>query len=147
MTWDASRIVAAVDGSDPSLRAAEAALDLARTSGGQITLITVVRPPEGYWGIDGAPPSAEAMAAAIVRARTEVLDAVLETLDTADGLEVNTVEEIGDPATSILNHCAENGTTILFVGRRGSGFVERLMLGSVADRLAHNSPCPVVIVP
>ena len=146
MTWDASHIVAAVDGSDSSLRAAGAALELARSSRGEVTLITVVRPPEGYWGIDGAPPSPEAMAAAIVRARTEVLDAALKELKT-DGLTVNTVEEIGDPATSILNHCAEAGTTVLFVGRRGSGFVERLMLGSVADRLAHNSPCPVVIVP
>lgn len=146
MTWDASHIVAAVDGSDSSLRAARAALELARSSEGEVTLITVVRPPEGYWGIDGAPPSPEAMAAAIVRARTEVLDAALKELET-DGLTVNTVEEIGDPATSILNHCAEAGTTVLFVGRRGSGFVERLMLGSVADRLAHNSPCPVVIVP
>ncbi|HEY5685681.1 MAG TPA: universal stress protein [Acidimicrobiia bacterium] len=146
MTWDASHIVAAVDGSDSSLRAARAALELARSSEGEVTLITVVRPPEGYWGIDGAPPSPEAMAAAIVRARTEVLDAALKALET-DGLTVNTVEEIGDPATSILNHCAEAGTTVLFVGRRGSGFVERLMLGSVADRLAHNSPCPVVIVP
>jgi nucleotide-binding universal stress UspA family protein len=146
MTWDASHIVAAVDGSDSSLRAARAAIELARSSQGEVTLITVVRPPEGYWGIDGAPPSPEAMAAAIVRARTEVLDAALKELET-DGLTVNTVEEIGDPATSILNHCAEAGATVLFVGRRGSGFVERLMLGSVADRLAHNSPCPVVIVP
>jgi nucleotide-binding universal stress UspA family protein len=146
MTWDASHIVAAVDGSDSSLRAARAAIELARSSQGEVTLITVVRPPEGYWGIDGAPPSPEAMAAAIVRARTEVLDAALKELET-DGLTVNTVEEIGDPATSILNHCAEARATVLFVGRRGSGFVERLMLGSVADRLAHNSPCPVVIVP
>jgi nucleotide-binding universal stress UspA family protein len=33
------------------------------------------------------------------------------------------------------------------VGRRGAGVVERLVLGSVADRLAHEAPCPVLIVP
>ncbi len=146
MTWDASRIVAAVDGSDPSLRAAQAALDLAKSAGGEVTLMTVVRPPEGYWGIDGAPPSPEAMAAAIVRARTEVLDAALDVLD-VDDLDVNTVEEVGDPAATILAYCDSNDVSVVFLGRRGSGFVERLMLGSVADRLAHNAPCPVVIVP
>lgn len=146
MTWDASRIVAAVDGSEPSTRAALAAVELAKTSGGTVNLITVVRPPEGYWGIDGAPPSPEAMAAAVVRARTEVLDTVLEEID-ADGIDVQTVEEIGDPTTAILQHCESTNATVLFVGRRGSGFVERLMLGSVADRLAHNAPCPLVIIP
>ncbi len=146
MTWDASRIVAAVDGSEPSTRAAQSAVELARTSGGSVSLITVVRPPEGYWGIDGAPPSPEAMAAAVVRARTEVLDAVMEEID-AEGLDIQTVEEIGDPTTAILQHCESVEATVLFVGRRGSGFVERLMLGSVADRLAHNSPCPLVIIP
>jgi nucleotide-binding universal stress UspA family protein len=138
--------VAAVDGSEPSLRAARAAVDLARSAGGVVSLITVVRPPEGYWGIDGAPPSPEAMAAAVVRARTEVLDAVLEELDTTD-VDIQTVEEIGDPTTAILQHCETVDATVLFVGRRGSGFVERLMLGSVADRLAHNAPCPLVIIP
>ena len=146
MTWDASRIVAAVDGSEPSIRAAEAAVDLAKSSGGTVTLITVVRPPEGYWGIDGAPPSPEAMAAAVVRARTEVLDTVIGELDPG-AVDVQTVEEIGDPTTAILQHCESTEATLLFVGRRGSGFVERLMLGSVADRLAHNSPCPLVIIP
>lgn len=146
MTWDASRIVAAVDGSGPSLRAAQAAVDLAKAAGGEVTLITVVRPPEGYWGIEGAPPSPEAMAAAIVRARTEVLDAALDQLDVGD-VVVGTVEEVGDPATTILHYCEQNDASVLFVGRRGSGFVERLMLGSVADRLAHNAPCPVVIIP
>ena len=146
MTWDASRIVAAVDGSDSSLRAARAALDLATEAGGALTLITVVRPPEGYWGIDGAPPSPEAMAAAVVRARSEILDAAVADLDPS-GIEINTVEEIGDPTTAILQYCEDNEISLLFVGRRGSGFVERLMLGSVADRLAHNAPCPLVIIP
>jgi nucleotide-binding universal stress UspA family protein len=35
----------------------------------------------------------------------------------------------------------------LIVGRRGAGLVERMVIGSVADRLAHHAPCPLVIVP
>jgi nucleotide-binding universal stress UspA family protein len=33
------------------------------------------------------------------------------------------------------------------VGRRGEGFLRRMVLGSVANHLAHEAPCPVVLVP
>ena len=36
-------------------------------------------------------------------------------------------------------------THVVFVGRRGSGFVERLMLGSVADRLAQHMRAQVAV--
>lgn len=146
MVWKPTRILAAVDGSETGNRAARAAVDCARLTGGTVTLITVVRPPEGWWGIEGSPPSPEAMALAVTRARAEVLQPlVAEFADS--GVEVATSEEIGDPATAIINACSDPQADALFVGRRGAGLLERMMMGSVADRLAHETPCPVVIVP
>jgi nucleotide-binding universal stress UspA family protein len=139
-------IVAAVDGSEQSVAAAQRAVDVARLSGGTVGLITVVRPPEGWWGLEGSPPSPEAVAQAIAAGRTEVLDKVAAALDAA-GVEVTTTEEFGDPASSILAYCREISADLLVVGRRGAGLVERMMMGSVADRVAHDAPCPVLIVP
>jgi nucleotide-binding universal stress UspA family protein len=86
------------------------------------------------------------MSVAIARARTEVLDPLAEEFTDAE-CAVDLIEEIGDPA-SVLLRIAENlGADVLVVGRRGSSLVERLMLGSVADRLAHEATCPVLIVP
>ncbi len=36
---------------------------------------------------------------------------------------------------------------LLVIGRRGAGLAERVLLGSVADRLAHHSKIPVLIIP
>jgi nucleotide-binding universal stress UspA family protein len=35
----------------------------------------------------------------------------------------------------------------MVIGRRGAGLIERIMLGSVANRLVHDAPCPVMLVP
>lgn len=146
MGWQLKRIAAAVDGSEQSIHAAQRAVDLAGPAGGRVTLLTVVRPPEGWWGLDGLPPSPEALAEAVAAGLSEVLDRVQAQVQAGD-VAVDTVEELGDPAATIMAFCEREQIDLLVVGRRGAGVVERMMLGSVADRLAHHSPCPVLIVP
>jgi nucleotide-binding universal stress UspA family protein len=144
--WQPEIIIVGVDGSDQSLRAAHVAAAVARSVGGRLHLVTVVRPPEGWWGVVGSPPPAEALAASMADAQRSVLDRTLDRLD-REGLEVTSAEEIGDPASALTALAAEMKADLLVVGRRGAGVVERLILGSVADRVAHDSPCPVMIVP
>ena len=127
-------------------RAWSVGVRLAEHREGHVTMVTVVRPPEGWWSVGGAPPSPEAMSIAVTRARTEILDPLASEFANAK-CEVNLVEEIGDPVNVLLRVVDEVGADVLVVGRRGSSLVERLMLGSVADRLAHEAPCPVLIVP
>lgn len=145
MTWTPNHVLVAVDGSPAAENAARVGVTLA-AQGGKVTLATVVRPPEGWWGVGGAPPTPEAMSIAITRARSEVLDPLAATLDASD-CEIDTMEEIGDPASVLLDLVGRLDADVLVVGRRGSSLVERLMLGSVADRLAHEATCPVLIVP
>ncbi len=145
MPWQPKKIVSAVDGSEQSTHAAQHAIDLARLSGGSVSLITVVRPPEGWWGLEGAPPSPEALARAVAAGQREILDKVMEGIDAA-GVQVETTEELGDPTAAIIAHCEAVSADLLVIGRRGAGLVERVILGSVADRLAHHAPCPVLIV-
>lgn len=144
--WDPVQIVVGVDGSDQSLRAAHVAAGLARASGSSLHVVTVVRPPEGWWGVVGSPPPADALAASMERAQRSVLDKTVAAVDMSD-LEVTATEEIGDPASALSEYCEQVGAGLLIVGRRGAGMVERLVLGSVADRLAHHAPCALMIVP
>jgi nucleotide-binding universal stress UspA family protein len=144
--WDPVQIVVGVDGSDQSIRAARVAAGLARLRGCRLHVVTVVRPPEGWWGVVGSPPPADALSASMERAQRSALDKTLEALD-LDDLEIVATEEIGDPATALSAYCENVGAGLLVVGRRGAGMVERLVLGSVADRLAHHAPCSLMIVP
>ena len=144
--WRPGQVVVGVDGSDQSRRAAEVAAGIARASGAPLHVLTVVRPPEGWWGVVGSPPPAEALSASMDRAQRTVLDRLIEQIDMT-GIEVIASQEIGDPATALSDYCERVGADVLVVGRRGAGLVERLVLGSVADRLAHMSPCALLIVP
>ena len=79
-------------------------------------------------------------------AQRTILDAAVEQLD-LEGLDWDASEEIGEPASALADVCRSREADLLVVGRRGAGIVERLVMGSVADRAAHYAPCPVLIVP
>ncbi len=144
--WDPVQIVVGVDGSEQSIRAARVAAGMAKAQASRLHVVTVVRPPEGWWGVVGSPPPAEALSASMERAQRSVLDKTLAAIDT-EGVEVVSTEEIGDPASALSSYCEQADAGLLVVGRRGAGVVERLVLGSVADRLAHHAPCALMIVP
>jgi len=146
MNWNISMIIAGIDGSEGSQRAAEYAAALARTHRAQLKLVTVVRTPEGWWGIGGAPPSPEALSAALVEGQQQILREVEEGLD-LEGIDYATVEELGDPVTRLLAVSEANSADLLVIGRRGAGLAERVILGSTADRLTHLASCPVLVVP
>ena len=146
MVWSPSVVVVGIDGSDQSVHAAQAAADLARKNRAKLYIVTVVRPPEGWWGIVGSPPPADVLTSSMSEAQQGILDRTIEDLD-LDGLEWEATEEIGEPASALADVCRDRQADLLVVGRRGAGLVERLVMGSVADRVAHYAPCPVLIVP
>lgn len=146
MDWQVNTVVAGVDGSDGSRRAAEHAAAIARHWKAKLLLVTVVRTPEGWWGIGGAPPSPEALSAALIEGQQKILSEIEEHLD-LEGVEHETIEELGDPVSRLVDVCEQNDADLLVIGRRGAGLAERIILGSVADRLCHLATCPVLVIP
>jgi nucleotide-binding universal stress UspA family protein len=146
MAWNPRTVVVGIDGSERSLRAAAAAAELTKCHGAKLYVVTVVRPPEGWWGIVGSPPPADALASSMSKAQRSILDVAMEQLD-LEGIDWEASEEIGEPAAALGDVCRDKEADVLVVGRRGAGVVERLVMGSVADRVAHYAPCPVLIVP
>ena len=144
--WPPRHVLVGIDGSEQATRAAETAADMARTNGARLTIITVVRPPEGWWGIVGAPPTAAALARMLESAQREVLDAAEETVNLSD-IEYHLVEEIGDPAAVLTNYALANDVDLIVLGRQGAGLLERIMIGSVANRVSHKAPSAVLLIP
>jgi nucleotide-binding universal stress UspA family protein len=146
MTWDPRVVVVGIDGSEQSVRAARVAAELARKNQARLFVVTVVRPPEGWWGIVGSPPPADVLASSMSEAQQTILDSTVAELD-LEGVDWEAAEEIGEPAAVLGDLCRDREADVLVVGRRGAGIVERLVMGSVADRVARYAPCPVLIVP
>lgn len=146
MDWQIETIVIGIDGSEGSKRAAERGVAIARHWGAKLKLVTVVRTPEGWWGIGGAPPSPESLSTALVEGQQQILREFESDLD-LEGIDYETVEELGDPVSRLLAVAETSEADMVVIGRRGAGLAERVILGSTADRLTHLAPCPVLVVP
>jgi len=103
-----------------------------------IAVYTVSAPPAVVPGATGYTPAVPPEAGAIV---TRTVKAVDERL-AATGRALS-----GVPGQAIVEACEEVGAELLVAGSRGYGPVRRVLLGSVSTQLAHEAPCPVLVVP
>ena len=53
----------------------------------------------------------------------------------------------GPPGAGLLSVCQIIDADFLVIGSHSKGFVQRAVMGSVADFILHNSPIPVIITP
>lgn len=137
------RILVAIDGSDPSLKAARMAADIALRFGARLTLVHVVPklllPPDVY-GLTLAEVEREH------RAYAEKLLQKAVSFLAEPAVEMSSTILYGAPAESIAEEAAAQDVGMVVVGSRGHGAVSRLFLGSVSDRIVHISPKPVLVV-
>jgi nucleotide-binding universal stress UspA family protein len=61
--------------------------------------------------------------------------------------EVDVVVDIGHPAQQILARASALGADMIVMGTHGASGFERLMLGSVAEKVVRRAGCPVLTVP
>ena len=138
------RVIVAVDGSEPSLRALDAGVELARALDGPLELISVldVASHDALRTLTMSEHDFEKLEHWI---RDEVLDVANRRVP-ADGPRVS-LRILRGHAVSVLLAEAERGdVALLCVGRTGKGSLQKVLEGSVSRRLSKLSPVPVVIV-
>ena len=65
----------------------------------------------------------------------------------AAGVESESHVEIGEPAPAIARFAKTHHCEMIVMGTRGMGAIASLFLGSVATKVVHLSPLPVLLVP
>lgn len=139
--------IVGIDGSEPSERAVEWAIHLAKNLGDRVKLIYVQNRPTAqplmYEGTLPPIPSKE-------EEESIVDEKIIQPLLVKNNqLNVPLESEFiwGDPVEVLQKSVKEEHASMLFLGRRGrSPFVDVLM-GSVANKLAHRVEVPIVLVP
>jgi nucleotide-binding universal stress UspA family protein len=136
---DALRTIAVgYDGTPESELALRRAEELARPDNAMLKVLTVVAPPvviSGMTGYTPVPPPPEP---------DGILNKALESVDPKLGAQGQRLD--GAPASALAKAC-ENGVDLLVLGSRGYGPLSRVLVGSVSRKAAHESPCPVWVVP
>lgn len=128
------RIVACVDGSDASERVLPTVVAWARTLGVDVEIVTVLGPRSAV------PPAARADT--VETAGVEALARRLTDGDVRPGWEVLHDD---DPAAAIVRHAADVPGTVVAMHTHGRRGADRLRFGSVAMRVVHDSPAPVLL--
>jgi len=139
------RILLPVDGGAVEERMAEYAIAVAGLAGVAYTLLRVVT--EGALSTHPVLPRRGVEAGSRTQRATvqATVDLEAERLR-ARGLKVQPQVVVNDdPADAILRHAAEHDIDLIAMATRSRGGLERLLLGSVADRVVRQAGIPVLL--
>jgi nucleotide-binding universal stress UspA family protein len=141
-------VLVATDFSETSETALTYGRALARAFGARLHLLHVVEDlraaayadaaialsPPGEWQDD------------IERAGRERLEALVTAEDRQDLRPTTLLITSNSPAKAIVEHAREASMDIIVMGATGRGRVNRMLTGSVADKVIRQAPCPVLTV-
>jgi nucleotide-binding universal stress UspA family protein len=136
------KILIAIDGSPIAARAAGVGIELARSLRAEVAFIHVVDPvsctiPEG--GV----PASELLASAERESKTLLADYRDRVSLDPPALEF---PRVGKPADMIVRSAEEWPADMIVIGSHGRGGIGRLLLGSVAEVVMRQAPCPILVV-
>jgi nucleotide-binding universal stress UspA family protein len=143
---DFKSIVVATDGSPFSAAAASEAIGIARLNKSRLTVISVV-PAElaAPTDIDFASASREKLADAEMKSAEKNAKAVKDAAQ-KEGIDVKAFVMTGKPADAIIETAKDAKADLVVVGSHGRTGLDRLLMGSVAERVIVLSSCAVLVV-
>ncbi len=135
------RILVPTDGSPEADAVVDHAAGLAAVHDADLHAVYVVN-TAGYAGLpgDGAVGGLSAM---MNEQGETALDRATE--HAGDRLTERVLVE-GSPSAEIVDYAEEAGCDLIVMGTHGRGGIDRLLLGSVAERVVRTSPVPVLTV-
>ncbi len=138
------RIVCPTDFSERAAPAERQAVGLARALGAELVLVHVgTEAPLWREGI--YTPSVRAVFEGQHQWAADHLAARAAAL-AAEGVAARAIVRVGVPWQEIVRLAVEEHADMIVMGTQGRAGLERLLLGSVAERVIRQAPCPVVTV-
>ena len=139
-----SRILAATDGTEASLRGLEVAAAMVTACQCEFILLTAVSVPQHV--VLTANMDQRAVQSYVERSARSSLSAAVQLLRSKGvGAEVKVV--IGPPAESILAEIEASGADLVIMGRRSRQEPKDLILGTVSYRVSRHVRVPILLVP
>jgi nucleotide-binding universal stress UspA family protein len=133
-------IVVGYDDTEPSMRALQRVIELAKAFGADVVAVSAARPlapaGRGIGPIDPTDPPE------LHREELRRAKAILDEQDVAASFEVG----LGDPVDLILEVADRRDADMIVVGTREPGLVSRLLGLSVSETVQRRARCDVLIV-
>ena len=138
-----SKLLVPIDGSDNSFRALDHAIFLSKKITARITALRVIE----YLPLVYV-QSQRTMDTILSKYLEESESILKKSIDIGEkkGVRIESKLKKGDAASNILNYSKKEDYDTIIMGRRGTGKLRQLVLGSTSTKVLSHSECTVVIV-
>ena len=143
MSIDVKKILVPTDGSDYSMRAAEYAIGIAKMFSAQILVVYVI----DEWVIDQISKATERdhVERELKEAGQHYVNYVLGLAE-KEGVKSSSMLAKGRPHEQIVYLARQSNIDLIVMGTYGRRGAERVLIGSVAERVIEYAPCPVLVI-
>jgi len=142
-----SRILVAVDGSEPSINASENAIDLAKSNDAELIVLYIVSPvPTSQFEYDNIGRMKEIETEEKEKAQQEVDKVKQKATEKNVGAKTAVLIRYTSVAKEIVEYAEKMEVDMIVVGNRGKTGFKKMLLGSVASDVVTYSHCPVLVV-
>jgi nucleotide-binding universal stress UspA family protein len=144
-----SKILVAIDGSKPSMDAAEYALEMARKDNASLIVLHVVTSEMGYADISGdiSSSSIREISGVVKQESQQWFDKIkLKTDQLKIDLKTDVVLSKTNATHTIVDYADSEQVDLIVIGTRGKSGFKKLLVGSTASGVVTYASCPVMVV-
>ena len=138
------KIVCALDLSEHSKTVAEYACMLAKMSGGSITAVYAAPTLTQYTGFHVPPNTIDSFVGEIVSGAEKAMQQFVA--ENFEGVEATAEIVVGYAAEEIIAVAEKVGADMIVMGTHGRKGIDRILFGSVAEKVVMNSTVPVLTI-
>lgn len=138
-----SKILVAIDGSEPSMAAADYAISVAKKDGSELIALYVIQSGTSLLGPTPPPHLIE-----IKNEAQQYLDRIKHKSSESDGRIKLKTEIIASPSIvdGIVSFAQKENVDLIVVGTKGRSAIKKLLLGSVSSGVVTYAHCTVTVV-
>ncbi|CAK7056557.1 MAG: TRAP-T-associated universal stress protein TeaD [Desulfovibrio sp.] len=140
------KILCAVDLSEHSRMVADYATTLAKAMGAEITLLYTAPSLSQYVGFHVPPSSIENFVGEIKTGAEQSMEEFIAETFTDPGVQVKSVILSGYAAQEIIGYATTNNMDLIVMGTHGRTGIDRILFGSVAEKVVKTATMPVLTV-
>jgi nucleotide-binding universal stress UspA family protein len=141
---EVKKILCAVDFSESSTKVSDYAKTLAQKHGASVLVLYAAPSLSQYVGFHVPPNSIENFVGEIVSGAEKTMETYLN--ENFTGVEAEGRVVTGYAAEEILRVAEEEKMDLIVMGTHGRVGIDRILFGSVAEKVVKNSPIPVLTI-
>jgi nucleotide-binding universal stress UspA family protein len=138
-------ILVPADGSQHSMTAGKLAVQIASRTRSRLSFLYVVDPSVAEGISKSSGREAKQIQEELATSGQRSLDHLAHLAREA-GLEAGKTIRTGEPYKEITDWAGEQSVDLIIIGQIGRQGLQRILIGSVTERVIEHAPCPVLVV-